>query len=288
MRITHQQATDSILSHLKRQTGRITKTQEIIASGKHINRPSDDPQGMARILDARQVLSSLEQYQRNIIQAELRTQTLETTLAAVDDFVESARGIAAGAGLDPQMNASLASEIGQIRDQVIQLANQRLGDNFLFAGHNTATAPFLNDGTYTGDSGSYRIRAGQTTEISLQVDGGTVFKATEDIFAILEDLQTALELNDISQVQSQIDHLTRFQEHLQVVRTEIGLAAAQLEVSNNYLDRFILNIEDNLADIEQANLTEAIMALQAHNIVYEAALAAAADLLQPSLLNFLR
>ena len=65
----------------------------MIASGKQINRASDDPQGMARILDTRQVLSSLDQYQRNITQAELRTQALETTLAAVDDFVESARRI---------------------------------------------------------------------------------------------------------------------------------------------------------------------------------------------------
>ena len=61
-----------------------------------------------------------------------------------------------------------------------------------------------------------------------------------------------------------------------------------MEVSRNHLNRFSLNIEKNLADAELANPAAAIMELQTHNIVFEAALSAAAKFLQPSLLNFLR
>ncbi len=288
MRVTHQSASESAIHNVRQQSGQILKTQETIASGKRINRASDDPHGMARILDTRQLLSSLAQYQRNITQGEIRIDALETTLATVDDFIARARGIVANADPDINSQAVLADDVAKIREQVIQLANNHLGGTYLFAGHNTATAPFLDDGSYMGDDGSYRIQVGQTSEMALQMDGNTVFKDTEDIFLILEELQTALENGDSVQIQNQADPLARFQEHLQNVRADIGVGNDQLETSGNYLDGFILNMETYLADMEEADLTEAVLALKFQNTVYEAALVAAADLIQPSLLQFLR
>lgn len=288
MRVTHQTASDSVINTFRRQSGKILKTQEIIASGKRIHRASDDPRGMARILDTRRLLSSLAQYRRNITQGELRVDALETTLATVADFVAMARGLVTNVAQDIDIQAVLADEAARIREQVMQLANTRLGDTYLFAGHNTAAAPFLDDGSYTGDSGSYRIRIGQTSDVVLQVDGNTVFKDTEDIFLILEELQTALESGDSVQIQTQAASLDRFQKHLQNIRADIGGSRDQLETSGNYLDKFILNMQAYLADTEEADLTEAVLALEFQNTVYEAALVAAADLIQPSLLQFLR
>ncbi len=288
MRITHQQATNSVLGNLRQQAEQIRNAQRVASTGKLISRPSDDPQTMTAILDARQLLSSLEQYQRNIDQAGLHLQALGTTLDTVSDFIERARGIASGTGQDPQLQAATAADVALIRDQIIQLANQRLGDNYLFAGHQVDTAPFLDDGAYIGDDGAFRVRVGQAVEVTLQADGATVFVDTEDIFTILENLQTALETGDLGQINTQAASLDRFMEHLQTVRAEIGGARDQMEASRSYLSRFSLNIEKNLADMELADPAAAIMELQTYNTVYEAALSAAANLLQPSLLTFLR
>ena len=288
MRITHQQATNSVLSSLKRQSELIQTAQRMVSTGKRISMPSDDPQAMADILDARQILSTLEQYQRNIDKAELHTEALATTLDTVNDFVERAQGIAAGASQNPELNTALAVDVALVREQLIQLANQQLGDVYLFAGHQGDTAPFLNDGSYIGDLGAYRISIGQSAEITLKVDGRTIFIDTENIFSILENLQTALENGDNGQIDAQAAALGRFHGHLQTVRADIGGARDQMEVSRSYLVRFSLNIEKNLADTEEADPAAAIMELQTHTTVYEAALSAAASLLQPSLLTFLR
>ena len=104
----------------------------------------------------------------------------------------------------------------------------------------------------------------------------------------MEELQTALASGDSVQIQAQAASLSRFQAHLQNVRADIGGSRAQLETSGNYLDNFIRNMETYLAGMEEADLTEAVLALQLQNTVYEAALVAAADLIQPSLLQFLR
>ena len=222
MRITHQQSTDSVLNNLRRQTEQIRAAQRVASSGKKISKPSDDPQTMASILDSRQILSTIEQYQQNIDMAELHFKALSTALDTVDDFIERARGIAAGASQDTQLNAALANDVAMVRDQVIQLANQRLGDDYLFAGHHVDRPPFLNDGSYVGDQGAFRVRASQTTEITLQVDGNTVFVDTEDIFSILNDLQIALENGDSGQINILAASLDRFKEHLQTVQSEIG------------------------------------------------------------------
>lgn len=288
MRVTYQSSTEAVIRYLGQQTREILRSQEIIATGKRINRPSDDPQGLSRILDTHQILSSHEQYLRNITQAELHLEALETTLAAVDDLIVQAQSIAVHASQDPALMTSLAGDVAQIREQVVDLANTSLGNVHLFAGHESATAPFLMDGTYTGDDGAYRIQTGQMSEIVLQVDGNTVFKDSEDIFAILTDLQTALENGDISQIQNQTAPLSRFQDHLHGIRGGIGGASDRLTTSRNYLERFITNLESNIADLENADLTEAVLELKMQNTVYEAALAAAADLIQPSLIQFLR
>ena len=288
MRITHQQATASVLSSLNRKSALIQTAQRMVSTGKQISRPSDDPQTMADILDARQMLSTLEQYQRNIDKAELHTEALAATLDTVNDFIERARGIAAGAGQSPDLQAALAVDVALVREQVIQLANQQLGDVYLFAGHQGDTAPFLNDGSYIGDQGAYRISIGQFAELNLEVDGRTVFKDTEDIFSILENLQTALENGDTVQIDAQAAALDRFHYHLQTIQADIGGARDQMNVSRSYLNRFSLNIETNLADTEEADPAAAIMELQTHTTVYEAALSAASSLLQPSLLSFLR
>jgi flagellar hook-associated protein 3 FlgL len=266
----------------------IRTAQRVASSGKKISRPSDDPSTMADIMDARQILSTIEQYQRNIDKAELHFKALSTTFAAVDDFMQRASNIAAGAGQDAQLNTTLANDLDLIRSQVLQLANQRLGDEYLFAGHRVNAAPFLEDGSYTGDQGAFRVRVSQTTEITLQVDGRTVFVDTEDIFSLLDNLQIAIENGDKDQINILAAALDRFKEHLQTVQAEIGGARDYLELSRKHLNRFSLTIEKNLADTELADPVAAIMELQTHNTVYEAALSAAAKLLQPSLLDFLR
>jgi flagellar hook-associated protein 3 FlgL len=287
LRITHQTSSETVIRYLRKQTWEIVKTQEKIASGKEISQPSDNPQGMAQILNTQQLLSSLEQFQRNITQAELRISAIETTLSTIDELIATAQEIVASAEYESELDTAMADQVALIRDQVIQLANTQVGDTYLFAGHSSTTAPFLADGTYTGDGGALQVRIGQNLDTTLQVDGDTVFKATADIFAILEDLETALRNGDSLQVQNQAGSLAQFEAHLQTVRAEIGFAMDQMETSLNYLSSFTVKMENYLADLEGADLTEAAVELEIQTTVYEAALSAAADLLQTNLLQFL-
>nr|NIW49942.1 flagellar biosynthesis protein FlgL [Gammaproteobacteria bacterium] len=62
MRVTNNTMIQSIVRYLTRQNEAIFDRQNIIASGKKINKPSDDPLGMGRVLSYRQSIATIEQY----------------------------------------------------------------------------------------------------------------------------------------------------------------------------------------------------------------------------------
>ena len=74
MRLSNKQMADTIMRNLNRQILQIQNRQQMIASGKKVNRPSDDPIGMGQILDFRRTLSSIDQYNRNIDHAKMRVE----------------------------------------------------------------------------------------------------------------------------------------------------------------------------------------------------------------------
>jgi flagellin-like hook-associated protein FlgL len=66
MRVTLNTMTESLVRYLNAQNEALYDRQTIIASQKRINKSSDDPIAMGKILDYRQTQSSIDQYQANI------------------------------------------------------------------------------------------------------------------------------------------------------------------------------------------------------------------------------
>ena len=59
MRITQAMMSNIFVSNLRKQTEAMLQRQEQIATQKRINRPSDDPSGMGRVLAGRSTLATI-------------------------------------------------------------------------------------------------------------------------------------------------------------------------------------------------------------------------------------
>jgi len=59
MRITQNMMSTIFVSNLRKQTEAMLQRQEQIATQKRINRPSDDPSGMGRVLAGRSTLATI-------------------------------------------------------------------------------------------------------------------------------------------------------------------------------------------------------------------------------------
>ena len=60
MRITNSMMSNNITRYLMRQSEALYKVQEQIATQRKINRPSDDPVGMRKVLDYRNKIATVD------------------------------------------------------------------------------------------------------------------------------------------------------------------------------------------------------------------------------------
>ena len=297
MRLTNRLMADTVLNSLYKNTQQLLKLQEVVSSEKRINRPSDDPIGMGKILDYRKVLSSIDQYNTNITRGKTQIDLTESCLEAIDDLVLKARRIAVdqSAG-ELETRPTAAQEVKNIYDQILQLANTRLGDTYILSGHQTDTAPFSRDedynSTYHGDDGDIRIIVGDNLDIKINVTGEDALRSGVDVFDSLRDLINGLEDPDTTagtaQIAAQVTPLSNALDQIKAVRAEAASTFIQLETTENQLANFKLNIEDMLSDTEDADMAQAIVELQIQQTAYETSLATAARILQRSLMDFLR
>ncbi len=297
MRLTNRLMADTVLNSLYKNTQQLLKLQEMVSSQKRINRPSDDPIGMRKILNYRKVLSSIDQYNTNITHGKTQIDLTESCLEAIDDLVLKARRIAVEQSAGELENRpTAAQEVKKIYDQILQLANTKLGDTYILSGHQTDTAPFSRDAdynaTYHGDDGYKRIIVGDNLNIKINVTGEDALRSEVDVFDSLRDLINGLEDPDTTagtaQIATQITPLSNALDQIKAVRSEAASTFIQLETTENQLANFKLNIEDMLSDTEDADMAQAIVELQIQQTAYETSLATAARILQRSLMDFLR
>lgn len=296
MRVSQKLMTDMATANLLQRTQDLYKTHNRISSGKRINRPSDDPIGMNKVLDYRQTLCAIEQYQRNIGRGMDQLRLTDNTLGELDNLLIRAKELAVYQATETSTEHSrkiAAQEVEQIRGQMLKLANTRLGADYIFAGHKTQEAPFTDiDGTYRDPvnqtAGDIEVSIGRDVTLKVNVNGKDVFKEPQDIFSIMKNLQEGLENNNTEDIAEQIDKLTASLEQVTGIRGEVGARINRLEFTNNYHSDFALRIKDMLVDTEDLDMIEAIALLTTQEAAYQSSLTASARILQmPRLIMFI-
>ena len=135
MRVTPKITTSNFIRNIHQQTGDILKAQEQIASQKRINKISDDPIGMGRVLGYRANIAAIEQYEENIDRGINQLEFNEITLDLASDLVLTARRVAedySGLGKTAEEKQFAADQIKDLYDQVVSLANSKFNNNYIF------------------------------------------------------------------------------------------------------------------------------------------------------------
>jgi flagellar hook-associated protein 3 FlgL len=289
MRVTNSMMTATVKRNLFRQAEQLAKKQETMASGKRINRPSDDPLGYGKVLDYRKTLTSLGQYDRNIQNAKNRTEFIETTLEGVEELMVDAKNWAVNQSASASMDREAAiTSVQNIREQILQMSNSKMGNVYVFAGFQSLTPPFAPDGTYNGDNGYYSVMTADNMEMQVQADGSRIFQGAEDVFDALDQLIVGLQTDDVALIHGQIDRFEQAQGQVQMVRAESGAKYQQLQLVEQQTAKLKLTFEEMMDSTEKAVIEETIIDFNNQELAYELALNAAAKIIQPTLMDFLR
>ena len=304
MRVTHNTMTESLVRYLTAQNEALYDRQAIIASQKRINKASDDPIGMGKVLDYRQTLASIDQYQANIQSGMTRLDVTETHLALVDDLLQVVRSIGqTEADSSNQSRQLAAEEVKMLYDQILDLANSKLNNNYIFSGYQTKTAPFTRDDTlattfdrytvsYNGDAGDVQFIVANNTEVTIDADGRPVFHNAAaggvNIFDTIRDLIVGLENDDTDAISAQSGLIDQARTQINNIRAANPTIYYQLEVTEKHWQNYTPKIQDLLAKEEDADITKAVVELQSIELAYQTTLATTARILQPGLIQFLK
>lgn len=268
------------------------KVNEQIASGKIINRPSDNPLAMISVLHLRTSWSQLQQYQRNMQTTKTWLNLTESALQQTEELIGRAKEIVTQMASDTQnaeTRASAAKEIDQLLDQAISLANSELSGKYIFAGYKVNIVPFSKVGDtvqYNGDTNTIQIAIGQEETLPINKDGQTVFMDS-NIFTILGTLKSALENNQVEEIRQQMANLQGAADHFNNQIVDIGARLNRLEGKQNILKDLDFFFQERISEEQDADISALVVDLKAKELAYQAALLSSVKIHELTLLNYL-
>ncbi len=292
-RITQSMMSRSLLSDLQDVSSKLSRTREKLASGKALTRPSDDPFAVSRALQYRSELASNRQYQRSIGEATGWQNVTDTALSAIGDALLRARDLtvqAANGATSNDARQAIGTEIRQLIEHVKTTANAQYAGRYVFSGAATLTAPYSTaSDAYAGDTVAIRREIGPGVQIDLNVIGQSVVgDGASGIIQALRDVETHLAANDITSLGSDLTAIDAAHDLLVDARAQVGARVNRLDSAGARLTELEEASVTLLSKTEDADIAETLVQVSQQQAVYESALRAGANIVQSSLLDFLR
>jgi flagellar hook-associated protein 3 FlgL len=301
MRITHRAVTQTALLGLGSNLSAVTKLQQQLTSGKLISTASDSPTGTNQALQLRQDQSSVQQFAKNISDGQSWLDATDTALTTVVGQVQRVRALTVQAlntgGASTSSQQAISVEVEALRQSLIGVANSSINGRPLFGGvtqgriaydRDTGAyvgAPAKPDGTVVGMT----RRVSNADSIRIDITGPEAFgtPGPGDLFSLVGKIAADV-VSDPDALSGDLDALDMALSDLLGAAASIGARSARMESAAQVNTDLQLTLAGQLADVEDIDLARTIMHLNQTEVGYKAALQATAQVIQPTLVDFLR
>ncbi len=149
MRITQSMMTRNYLNGLNRSIKNVAKSNARMSSGRQFEKIWEDTAGATKAFTVRERLYRSEKFVDVIDSANGELSSAESNLMSMNKLLQNANDKllqAVSASASDQAKETIAKEIGNIKSQILQLANSKFGEKFLFGGSNNSTGAFTEVG----------------------------------------------------------------------------------------------------------------------------------------------
>jgi flagellar hook-associated protein 3 FlgL len=183
MRISTSAMHELAVTAMLRQQAELAKTQNQIATGKRVQRPSDDPVAAAQLYELARAQSQTEQFGKNSAAATGRLQLEEQALADAGTVLQRVRELIVQSNNATLTDNDRQSIVTELRARVAELqavANRKDSNgDFLFAGYAAGTQPFARGSggqmSYAGDAGVRQLQIDAAQYVADSDPGSAVF-----------------------------------------------------------------------------------------------------------------
>jgi flagellar hook-associated protein 3 FlgL len=271
---------------------------EELATGRRVNVPSDDPSAAAADVQNQALQSENDQYLQNTTNLEGVLQTADSTLSSVVTALNQAISLGtqgANGGLSSSQQQAIAQQVEAIQSQVVQSANVSYQGSYIFGGTVTQTPPYALDSaqpdgvTYSGNSGTNTVEIAEGQNMQVNLPGSQIFQGSGgDVMGSLQQLITALQSGNSTSIGTATTQVSNALSYLSQQRVFYGSAVSQLTANQSFLQQEQVSLQAQDNSLVGVDMATAATDLAQAQTAQSAALAAIAQVIPQSLLNYIK
>ena len=300
MRVTSNMSADNSLYNIQQGRARLDRLQELTSSGSNVNKPSDDPINSRLLLDIGDKLRTGDQYLSNIKKSTTWQQFTNTALTGMSEIMRLAKQQAAtitSGTNDATVRQNAVSQLQALKQQMVDMGNMQLGDQYIFGGAINSTKPFSGTAPYyAGDETALNVEIGNDTTQQMNIPGNQLLTAdtavsqpygTTNIFKAFDDLITAVNANDVPGIQAGSQALEDGSKQINNAQSDVAARLTRLDTMTKLNENTKNTLETVYGNTQNVDYAKLAVQLNQQKIAFEASLSATAKLSQLSLLDYM-
>jgi flagellar hook-associated protein 3 FlgL len=325
MRVTQNSIASNTIYNLQQGRLKLDALQESVSTQQKVNRPSDNPIASGVLMEIGDRLKALDQYATSITKVNSWVKFTDAALTGMTDIMAQAKqlvsSISSGSS-DPSIRQSTHDQLIDLKKQMVDMANTQIGDQYIFGGAKSSTAPFVTAAnttslppanptttSYVGDSTMLKVEIARGTDQDVSITGDRLLLGSSpappaalppppppsygdtNILETFDNLIAAVGDKDTA---SNVTNLTQGANALQAGFVQITNAVGDNIARMTRLDTITtLNdtnknmLQSMLDKLQNVDLAQLGVELSSQTTAYQASLSTTAKISQLSLLNYL-
>lgn len=296
MRITGAMQYTQLLQNLRNVNTDIADWQNKMATGQRISKPSDDPVGIGYLMRYNSELNRSDEYLENARTGIGILDTMDAVLQQADDVLKRAHVLALQAKNDTVTNEirlTISAEIKQLKEQLVLIGNSTFNGRYLFNGQMTDQPPYTtaNAANQTTDPGVFQLNVSPSVTVPVSITGEVVFGragSPDNAFHVLDNLIASLDNGQPELIDADIANILAASDRLSISRAEIGARQNRFALMENRILDNAAQLQELRSETADVDFAEAITQMKLKQNILQAALATGAQILQRTLVDFMR
>lgn len=297
MRVTFDALNRSSAAAIETATERLAEMQRQVATGKRVEKGSDDPSAAAAAVVERGHLAATDVYVAAGNSANSRLMVADSVLSDMVSQISAAQvsvTAARGSTVTPAQRDVRAKELEGIRDAILRDLNTSFEGSYIFGGVASTTAPYSKTNNvvsaYQGSTQEMSVGIDSGMDVAVALNGESVARGSDvdDIFVELDRAIAAARSGDETGLSAASSALQRAFDRTTQTQSRVGTSLKFIDDAKTRLGEAQRSSKARLTSLVDANMAEAISGMTQAETVYKAALGAAAQNSRPSLMDYLR
>ena len=297
MRISTNMVNADFLNNLATTTNKVQSTMNQLASLKEVNKASDNPLLVSKILDLNVSISQNSSYATTISDAKDWTATQDGALQLVEKSMNNIRNIVvsvnnSGTLTDAEFKA-YRSELQQEIGTVVDAMNTNYDGRYIFGGSKTTEPPFEVTKDANGEINGLKYNGDETNlarEISNGVSVMNAQGAGKDLGTFFNELVADLDKHDeaaIADLSKKLGEVDVFKNNIVNYNTRIGAIENRIDAAKDRNDSEKITLKNTLSTRQDVDIAQKYMEYQNQMLAYKSTLAMGTKIMQTTVLDYM-